>query len=91
MDKFIIEGGNRLYGSINVQSAKNSVLVLLADSILTEEQVIIENVPKISDVIHMNDILRKLGAKVSFQGGNVYISSENAVEQDISSHLTREL
>ena len=91
MDKFIIEGGNRLYGSINVQSAKNSVLVLLAASILTEEQVIIENVPKISDVIHMNDILRKLGAKVSFQGGNVYISSENAVEQDISSHLTREL
>ncbi|MBQ9081351.1 MAG: UDP-N-acetylglucosamine 1-carboxyvinyltransferase [Clostridia bacterium] len=91
MDKFIIEGGNRLYGSINVQSAKNSVLVLLAASILTEEQVIIENVPKISDVIHMHDILRKIGAKVSFQGGNVYISSENAVEQDISSHLTREL
>ncbi len=91
MDKFIIEGGNRLYGNITAQSAKNSVLVLLAASILTEEQVIIENVPYISDVIHMNDILRKLGASVSFQDGNVVVSSENAKEQDISSHLTREL
>ncbi len=91
MDKFIIEGGNRLYGNITAQSAKNSVLVLLAASILTEEQVIIENVPCISDVIHMNDILRKLGASVSFEDGNVVVSSENAKEQDISSHLTREL
>ncbi|MBO5783030.1 MAG: UDP-N-acetylglucosamine 1-carboxyvinyltransferase, partial [Clostridia bacterium] len=91
MDKFIIEGGNRLYGSVQMQSAKNSVLVLLAASILTEEQVIIENVPHISDVVHMNDILRKLGADVRFTDGNVYISSQNAVEQDISSHLTKEL
>lgn len=91
MDKFIIEGGNRLYGSVQAQSAKNSVLVLLAASILTEEQVIIENVPHISDVVHMNDILRKLGADVRFTDGNVYISSQNAVEQDISSHLTKEL
>ncbi len=91
MDKYIIEGGNRLYGSIKAQSAKNSVLVLLAASILTDEQVIIENVPAISDVLRMNDILRKLGASVTFEKGNVTVRSENALEQDISSNLTKEL
>lgn len=91
MDKFIIEGGNRLCGSVEVQSAKNSVLVLLAASILTEEQVIIENVPNISDVVHMNEILRRLGAEVSFSEGRVIVSGKNAAAQDISSHLTREL
>ncbi len=91
MDKFIIEGGNRLYGSVRTQSAKNSVLVLLAASVLTEERVMIENVPRISDVVHMSEILQKLGADVSFEGETVTVCSENAHERDISSHLTREL
>ena len=91
MDKFIIEGGNRLCGAVQTQSAKNSVLVLLAASILTEEQVTIENVPHISDVLHMSEILQKLGADVCFADGNVTISSGNAAERDLSSHLTREL
>ena len=91
MDKFIIEGGNRLYGNVQTQSAKNSVLVLLAASVLTEERVTIENVPHISDVLHMSEILRKLGADVRFADGGVTVSSERAEERDISSHLTREL
>ena len=91
MDKFIIEGGNRLYGNVQTQSAKNSVLVLLAASVLTEERVTIGNVPHISDVLHMSEILQKLGADVTFDGRDVTVSSENAAERDISSHLTREL
>ncbi|MBP5242367.1 MAG: UDP-N-acetylglucosamine 1-carboxyvinyltransferase [Clostridia bacterium] len=91
MDKFIIEGGKRLYGSVVAQAAKNSVLVLLAASILTEEQVIIENVPPISDVTHMIQILQNLGAKVTYDGKNLSITSENATERDIASPLTREL
>ena len=91
MDKFIIEGGNRLYGNVQTQSAKNSVLVLLAASVLTEERVTIRHVPHISDVLHMSEILQKLGADVTFDGRDVTISSENAAERDISSHLTREL
>lgn len=88
MDKFIIEGGNRLYGNVTAQAAKNSVLVLLAASILTEEQVIIENVPAISDVFHMTDILRNIGAEVSFPEDTVYVNSRNATDRDVSSRLT---
>ena len=53
MEKCVINGGNRLSGSIKVESAKNSVLPLLAGSILTNEQVVIKNCPKINDVLNM--------------------------------------
>lgn len=88
MDKFIIEGGNKLYGNVKAQAAKNSVLVLLAASILTEEQVIIENVPSITDVFHMTDILKDLGSEVLFEENTIYINSRNAEEKNISFRLT---
>ena len=50
MDKFYIQGGFKLDGETEVYSAKNSVLALLAASILTDEQVVIHNCPKIGDV-----------------------------------------
>ena len=50
MDKFMIEGGRKLYGKTAIQSAKNAVLPLLAASVLTDEQVTIRDVPAISDV-----------------------------------------
>ena len=45
MDKYVIEGGRKLYGTIALQSAKNSVLPLLAASILTEKRVTIRETP----------------------------------------------
>ncbi len=91
MDKFVIDGGRRLFGGLRAQSAKNSVLPLLAASILTEERVTIFDVPMISDVACMAQILRELGAEVSFQGGNAFIDSADATEHRIPSALTKEL
>ncbi len=91
MDKFIIDGGRRLNGSIRAQSAKNSVLPLLAASVLTEKQVTIREVPAIADVMCMAQILRELGASVEFRGGDAVIDSANASCHEISSALTREL
>lgn len=91
MDKFVIDGGRRLYGTLRAQSAKNSVLPLLAASILTEQRVTIYDVPMISDVTCMAQILRELGAEVTFSGGNATIDSANATEHRISSALTKEL
>ncbi len=45
MEKFVIEGGRPLYGEIEIQSAKNAVLPLLAASVLTEERIVIHNCP----------------------------------------------
>ena len=66
MDKYVIEGGRRLYGTVPIASAKNAVLPLFAASILTEEKVIIKEVPAISDALCMAQILRELGADVRF-------------------------
>ena len=78
MDKYVIDGGRRLYGTVALQSAKNSVLPLLAASILTEKRVTIREAPNISDVACMAQILRELGATVRFSGGNVTIDSADA-------------
>ncbi len=91
MDKFIIEGGRRLFGSIRLQSAKNSVLPLFAASVLTDREVTIREVPDIADVRCMARILRELGASVRFEEGNAVIDSSNASSHRISSALTKEL
>ncbi len=91
MDKFVIEGGRRLYGSVRAQSAKNSVLPLLAACILTEDEVTIREAPPITDVGCMAQILRELGAEVRFSGEDVTVSSAGAGEHRISSALTKEL
>lgn len=91
MDKYVIDGGRRLFGSVAMQSAKNSVLPLLAASILTEKRVTIREAPNISDVACMAQILRELGADVKFSGGCVTIDSADAYCHEIPSSLTREL
>ena len=91
MDKYVIEGGRKLYGTIALQSAKNSVLPLLAASILTEKRVTIRETPQITDVLCMIQILRELGADVRFSNGNVVVESADASCHEISSVLTGEL
>ena len=53
MSRYIIEGGRPLEGRIRVKAAKNSVLPLLAASILTQEEVTLKNCPEISDIRNM--------------------------------------
>ena len=60
MEKYIINGGNKLYGSVKIQSSKNSVLPILAATVLTDGKVKILNVPHISDVKNMVKILSRL-------------------------------
>ncbi|MGT2959610.1 UDP-N-acetylglucosamine 1-carboxyvinyltransferase [Streptococcus caballi] len=68
MDKIIIEGGNtRLQGEVTIEGAKNAVLPLLAATILpTQGKTILRNVPILSDVFTMNNVVRGLDIKVDF-------------------------
>ena len=91
MDKFIIDGGRRLFGSVRIQSAKNSVLPLFAASVLTDKPVTICSAPAITDATCMAQILQELGAEVRFHGEDVTIDSSNACSHEISSALTKEL
>lgn len=63
-ERIIVEGGNALAGTIQVSGAKNSVLKLMAASILSTGKTVLTNVPRISDVAVMADVLRHLGAEV---------------------------
>lgn len=91
MDKYIIDGGERLYGTVGIQSAKNTVLPLLAASVLTDEQVKIRGVPTITDVENMLRILIEVGCEIKRQKDFTVIDSSNAVSHEIPSRLTKEL
>lgn len=66
MDYFKIQGGKVLNGDIYINGAKNSVLELMAASILTDEPVILHNVPNLSDVATMLEMLAQLGTKINW-------------------------
>ena len=91
MDKYIINGGERLYGKVDIQCAKNAVLPLLAASVLTDEPVKIRDVPAINDVENMLGILDEVGCKIKRQRDCIVIDSSNAASYEISTRLTKEL
>ncbi len=91
MDKFIIEGGEKLYGTVQAHSAKNTVLPLFAASVLTDARVTIRNVPNINDVENMLHILTEVGCMIKRQKDCVIIDSSNAVSHEIPTRLTKEL
>jgi UDP-N-acetylglucosamine 1-carboxyvinyltransferase len=66
--KFVVRGGNRLQGSIRPAGNKNAALPMLAAALLTDEDVFLENVPKIKDVLTLIDLLEALGAETEWVG-----------------------
>lgn len=91
MSKYIIQGGNRLQGSVNISGNKNAVLPCMAATILTAEEVTLTNVPKIRDVDVMLEILQVLGARVNREGETLKILTENILTTDLPTELTNKL
>ena len=91
MDKFMIVGGRRLFGSVKAECAKNAVLPLLAAAVLTDERVVIHKCPRIADVLNMVGILGELGCNTKFDGNDLVIDSADAANHEIPSSLAKEL
>ena len=72
--KYVINGGNKLFGKLQVDSAKNAILPIIAATIMCDEDCVIENIPLYLDVNEMGLILEKLGKKVQVDDGNMIIS-----------------
>ena len=68
-EKLVISGGIPLKGDIEISGAKNSVLKLMSAALLTEDAVLLTNVPQIADTLVMSEVLRSLGRKVVNHGG----------------------
>src|ERR1035437_8703585 len=70
MEKFVIEGGVPLSGTMVPAGNKNGALPILASAVLTEEEVIVRNVPRIRDVDAMLSILGSIGVEINWRGPN---------------------
>src|SRR5262245_53212098 len=76
MDSLMIKGGTPLHGDVTISGAKNSVLPLMAATLLTKEPCVIRRVPDLSDVQFMGKILTSLGVNVKFDGSTVRIHAQ---------------
>lgn len=64
MEQYIMKGGNPLVGEVNISGAKNAALGILAASVMTDETVIIENLPDVRDINVMLEAIQEIGARV---------------------------
>jgi UDP-N-acetylglucosamine 1-carboxyvinyltransferase len=71
MDKLVVKGGVRLKGRVKISGSKNSALPILAATLLTPEKCVLHNVPDLSDIRFMLEILAQLGSEVTFENGTV--------------------
>ena len=72
MDIFQISGEKPLHGTVQVSGSKNAALPLFAASLLSDQETILENVPDLSDINFMAEILSELGAEISRIDNNTW-------------------
>lgn len=91
MTKIKIEGGHKLTGEIQVSGAKNSAVALIPAAILCDEEVKITNVPNISDVNSLEEILNYLNAKIIRKENEVTIDSSHIINKEIPEEMSQKL
>lgn len=80
MDKFIVQGQHQLNGTVSISAAKNSVLKLLAASLLVPGEITLKNIPKLNDIKTMLKLLKELGAEISQVGDDICINCAKVKE-----------
>ena len=91
MDRFLIRGGRRLSGSVEVAAAKNATLPILAATLLTEEPCFIRNVPMVQDVRTMMKLLAVLGKKVEPRGDGLLLSDGKKLSPEAPYDIVKQM
>jgi UDP-N-acetylglucosamine 1-carboxyvinyltransferase len=95
MDKFVIRGGSPLLGTIRVSGAKNAALPAIAAALLTDEPVILENIPQVRDIETTRKLLAAMGAEVELGYGRAQhrttISARNLTTPEASYELVKQM
>jgi len=92
MEKFIIQGGVPLSGEIVPAGNKNAALPILAACLLTDEELIVRNVPRIRDVESMLGLLERLGVEVAWTGENeVRLQAHNIADTEVDEELANRI
>ncbi|GAA4792710.1 UDP-N-acetylglucosamine 1-carboxyvinyltransferase [Corynebacterium canis] len=89
-ERFLVTGGARLQGTVQVSGAKNSVLKLMAAALLAEGVTTIHNCPEIDDVALMRAVLEGLGCEVFIRGTSVYIKTPAELRSDADFDAVRQ-
>lgn len=88
---FRIDGGRPLGGDVRVQSAKNSALYLILASLLTEDEIVLRDVPRLSDVLVGLEILAHVGVEVRWQGHDLHLRASRIGRSDAPFRLVRKM
>ncbi|QAT38991.1 UDP-N-acetylglucosamine 1-carboxyvinyltransferase [Clostridium sp. JN-9] len=93
MSKIIINGGKKLEGEVDISTAKNSILPIIAASILSEDKCIINKAPMLEDVFVLCDVLRSISAKIDIDVLNksVFIDSSKLKNCEPNSELVKKM
>src|ERR1700751_2703476 len=93
MDKFVIRGGEPLLGTVRVSGAKNAALPCMAAALLTDQPVVLENIPQVRDIQTTRNLLAAMGAEVELGYGRAQhrttISCRNLINAEASYDLVK--
>lgn len=82
MRKLIIEGGNKLYGKVQISPAKNACLPIISSCLLFNGKIVLSPCPFIKDVVVMAEIIKDLGGSYRFENGNLFLNCENVKKSE---------
>ncbi len=91
MSKLLVKGGNKLGGEVKIQGAKNSVLPILAATLLNENESVVHNCPFLSDTDISLKILTHLGCECKRENSTVIIKTDSVINNEIPDNLMREM
>lgn len=91
MKSYVIEGGKKLIGNVKISGAKNASLPILAATLLNSKDNILYNIPNITDINIMIEILKFLGCKVKRNSGKIVINSRDVIDYSIPETLMRKM
>ncbi len=92
LEKMIVRGGKKLTGSVKVEGAKNAVLPVIAATLLASKgKSVLKNVPSLSDVYTINEVLKYLQADVTFEGDVVTVDATGEISSDAPFEYVRKM
>jgi UDP-N-acetylglucosamine 1-carboxyvinyltransferase len=91
VDKFLIKGGKRLEGAISISGSKNSALPILFATLLTDEKIILKNIPNLRDIDTTLKLLRFLGKKIDRKQDEIIIEQTDSIKTEAEYDLVRQM
>ncbi|MCL2234670.1 MAG: UDP-N-acetylglucosamine 1-carboxyvinyltransferase [Firmicutes bacterium] len=87
----LINGGKKLKGELEITSAKNATLPIIAASLMSSEDILLKNCPRLTDLENLLEIIRVLGGVAEFRGDDIFINAKDVKPRLVSKELTQRI